>query len=96
MIPDSGGLDLEAWCLVPGFRQDWNGLEEMTEVTAGCEEGIGRNSHTFKLQELGGYTGDPIRSRLGRQRAANILAPKPFKSMGTHGNQWKSVNIYEN
>ena len=35
---------------MPGCWQDWNGLEEVTEVT----EGIGRNSHTLELQELGG------------------------------------------
>ena len=36
--------------------KDWNGLEEVTEVTAFWGEGIGRNSHTLELQELGGYT----------------------------------------
>ena len=30
-ISDSGGLDLESWCLDAGCRQDWNGLEEVTE-----------------------------------------------------------------
>ena len=37
---------------------DAEGLEwigEVTEVTALWGEGIGRNSHTLKLQELGGY-----------------------------------------
>ena len=34
--------------------KDWNGLEEVTEVTAFWGEGIGRNSHTLELQELGG------------------------------------------
>ena len=34
--------------------KDWNGLEEVTEVTAFWGEGIGRTSHTLKLQELGG------------------------------------------
>jgi len=46
-ISDSRGLDLEAWCL-----NDWMlaGLEELeevmqvTEVTAGWEERIGRSS----------------------------------------------------
>ena len=32
-ISDSGGLDLEAWCLDAGCWKDWNGLEEVTEVT---------------------------------------------------------------
>ena len=49
-ISDSGGLGLEAW--MPGCWQDWRGLEE---VTARWEEGIGRNSHTLELQELGGF-----------------------------------------
>jgi hypothetical protein len=46
--PGSGGLDV--WML-----KDWNGLGEVTEVTALWGEGIGRNSHTLKLQELGGF-----------------------------------------
>ena len=37
-----------------GCWKDWNGLEEVTEVTAFWGEGIGRNSHTLELQELGG------------------------------------------
>ena len=41
---DSGGLDLEAWCLDAGCRQDWNGLEEVTEVT----EGIGMEGGNWK------------------------------------------------
>ena len=53
-ISDSGSLDLEDWCLMPGCWKDWNGLEEVTEVTAFWGEGIGRNSHTLELQELGG------------------------------------------
>ena len=57
-ISDSGGLDLEAWCLDAWMLKDWNGLEEVTEVTAFWGEGIGRNSHTLKLQELGGYAND--------------------------------------
>ena len=40
---------------MPGCWKDWNGLEEVTEVTAFWGEGIGRNSHTLKLQELGGF-----------------------------------------
>ena len=52
-ISDSGGLDLEAW--MPGCWKDWNGLEEVTEVTAFWGEGFGRNSHTLELQELGGF-----------------------------------------
>ena len=52
-ISDSGGLGLEAW--MPGCWQDWRGLEEVTEVTASWGEGIGRNSHTLELQELGGF-----------------------------------------
>ena len=39
---------------MPVCWQYWNGLEEVTEVTALWGEGIGRNSHTLKLQELGG------------------------------------------
>ena len=42
-----------AW--MPGCWQDWRGLEEVTEATARWEEGIGRNSHTLELQELGGF-----------------------------------------
>ena len=41
---------------MPGCWQDWRGLEEVnevTEVTAGWEQGVGRNSHTLELQELG-------------------------------------------
>ena len=37
--------------------KDWNGLGEVTEVTAFLGEGIGRSSNTLKLQELGGYGG---------------------------------------
>jgi hypothetical protein len=37
-----------------GCWKDGNGLEEVTEVTAFWGEGIGRNSHTLKLQELSG------------------------------------------
>ena len=40
---------------MPGCWKDWNGLGEVTEVTAFWGEGIGRNSHTLKLQELGGF-----------------------------------------
>ena len=46
---------LEAWSLGAWMLKDWNGLGEVTEVTALWGEGIGRNSHTLKLQELGGY-----------------------------------------
>ncbi len=51
---------LEAWiwrrgAWMSGCWKDWNGLEEVTEVTALWGEGIGRNSHTLKLQELGGF-----------------------------------------
>ena len=59
-IPCRTGLDpcsiMEGW--MPGCWQDWNGLEEVTEVTAFWGEGIGRNSHMLKLQELGGYDND--------------------------------------
>jgi hypothetical protein len=34
--------------------KDWNGLEEVMEVTAFWGEGIGRNPHTLELQELDG------------------------------------------
>ena len=53
-ISDSGGLDPKAWCLDVWMLKDWNKLKEVTEVTAFWEEGTGRNSHTLKLQELGG------------------------------------------
>ena len=36
------------------------GLREVTEVTARWGEGIGRNSHTLELQELGGFWGPPF------------------------------------
>ena len=49
-ILDSGGLDLEPWMLVPGCWQDWNGLEEVTEVTAFWGE-----PHKLALQELAGF-----------------------------------------
>ena len=55
-ISYSAGLDLEAWCLDAGCWKDWNGFEEVTEVTAFCGEGIGRNSHMLKLQELGRFS----------------------------------------
>ena len=57
-ILDSRGLDLEAWCLDDWMLAGFEGLEEVmdvTEVTAGWEEGIGRNSHMLELQELGEY-----------------------------------------
>ena len=44
---------LEAWIWKPDACM-LAGLEEVTEVTAGWEEGIGRSSHTLELQELGG------------------------------------------
>ena len=54
-ISDSGGLDLEAWCLDAWMPKDWHGLEEVTEVMAFWGGGVlGRNSHTLELQELGG------------------------------------------
>ena len=46
---------LESWCLDAWMLKDWNGLGEVTEVTAFWGEEIGRTSHTLKLQELGGY-----------------------------------------
>ena len=39
-ISVSGGLDVEAWCLDAGCWQDWNGLEEVTEVTEGIGMGV--------------------------------------------------------
>ena len=52
-ISDSGGLDLEAWCLDAGrFGMDLRS----TEVTAFWGEGIGRTSHTLELQDVGGFT----------------------------------------
>ena len=41
---------MDVWML-----KDWRGLEEVAEVTAFWGEGIGRNSHTLELQELGGF-----------------------------------------
>ena len=64
-ISDSGGLDLEAWFLDAWMLKDWNGLEEVTEVTAFWGEGFGRNSHTLKLQELGGLP-QPLERRFCR------------------------------
>ena len=57
-ISDPGGLGLEAWCLDVWMLKHWNGLGEVTQVTALWGEGIGRNSHTLKLQELGGFKKD--------------------------------------
>jgi hypothetical protein len=57
-ISDSRGLNLEAWCLDDWMLAGFEGLEEVmdvTEVTAGWQEGIGRNSHMLGLQELGEY-----------------------------------------
>ena len=54
-ISDPGGLYLKVWCLDAWMLKDWNGLGEVTEVTAFLGEGIGRNSQTLELQELGGY-----------------------------------------
>ena len=42
-----------AW--MSGCWQDWNTLEEVTEVMAFWGEGIGRNSPTLELRELGGF-----------------------------------------
>ena len=53
-ISDSGGLDLEAWCLDAWMLEGLEGIGGVTEVTAFWGEGIGRNSHTLELQELGG------------------------------------------
>jgi len=39
-ISDSGGLDLKAWCLDVWMLKNWNGLEEVTEVTAFWREGM--------------------------------------------------------
>ena len=43
-------LKLDSWR--PGYQQDWRGLEG---VAARWQEGIGRNSHTLELEELGGF-----------------------------------------
>ena len=40
-ISDSGGLDLEGWCLDAWVMKDWNGLEGVTEVTEGIGMGGG-------------------------------------------------------
>ena len=50
------GLDLKAWCLDAWMLAGLKGFEEVADR---WEEGIGRtedlrNSHTHKLQELGG------------------------------------------
>ena len=56
---------LEAWiwrpgAWMPGCWKDWNGFAEVTEVTAFWGEGIGRNSRTLELQELGGFPNPPL------------------------------------
>ena len=61
-ISDSGGLDLEAWCLDVWMLA---GLERIGRGDGGIgmdarwEEGIGRTSHTLELQELGGLIMPP-------------------------------------
>ena len=45
-ISDSGGLDLKGWCLDGGCWKDWNGVEEVTEVTEGVGMG-GRDWEKF-------------------------------------------------
>ena len=58
-ISDSGGLDLEAWCLDVWMLEglEWigggDGGAGGIGMDAGWEEGIGRNSHMLELQELG-------------------------------------------
>ena len=53
----TGGLDLKAWYLDAWMLAGLKGFEEVADRS---EEGIGRtedlrNSHTHKLQELGGF-----------------------------------------
>ena len=60
-ISDSGGLDLESSCLVVWMLGglEWigggDGGDGGIGMDARWEEGIGRNSHTLELQELGGF-----------------------------------------
>ena len=60
-ISDSGGLDLEAWCLDAWMLAglEWigggDGGDGGIGMDARWEEGIGRTSHTLELQELGGF-----------------------------------------
>ena len=57
-ILDSGGLDLEAWMPDVGrIGMDWR-LQRWWRGLV-WEERIGRNSHTLKLQELGGFIAWP-------------------------------------
>ena len=69
---------LEAWiwrpgAWMPGCWQDWRGLEEVTEVMAGWEEGIGRNCHTLELQELGGLGTSVGQSPTGQNLTYKIM-----------------------
>ena len=54
-ISDPGGLDLNVWCLDAWMltRLEWIGGGDGGDGILG--EGIGRNSNTLKLQELGGF-----------------------------------------
>ena len=57
-ISDSGGSGLEPWCLDAWMLAglEWiGGGDGAIGLDARWEDGIGRTSHTLKLQELGGF-----------------------------------------
>ncbi len=45
-------------------------MEEVKEVTATCEEGIGKKLHTLELQELGGlcFHSEAVQKKETKQR----------------------------
>ena len=55
--------------------KDWNGSGEVMEVTAFWGEGIGTNSNTLKLQELGGFVS-------GRNPGNTLFRQKSRKRIG--------------
>ena len=57
-----------------GCWKDWNGLGEVTEVTALWGEGIGRKSHTLKLQGLGGFNHSQTELNGGPRVPATMLS----------------------
>ena len=54
-ISDSGGLDLEVWCLDVGCWQDRKRLEEVTEVTAFGERGLEEISTRSSFRSSAGW-----------------------------------------
>ena len=82
-ISDSGGLDLEAWCLDVWMLEglEWigggDGGDGGIGMDARWEEVIGRNSHTLELQELGGLGPAGVMQRTGaRPNNSNITRVK--------------------